>query len=191
MWCLASFNAFYSGVRSFWPVANASGFLLVSLSKTPRVDFCFQPQSLVASLDRKRLGQDRAKSNLGAYDLPTQDFTIEGCSTSGGLNIGGRPVIRWIGESAVSMRELLLAQDKKQIGPTAVEEAMALIECELTDQPRPANEIIAVLNQAGVKEATRNRAKSRLFFSRGRLLTEGDRRPQSCQETPQADHALD
>jgi hypothetical protein len=41
---------------------------------------------------------------------------------------------------------------------------MSLIESELTDQPRPASEIIAVLDQAGVSERTRDRARSGLVL---------------------------
>lgn len=41
---------------------------------------------------------------------------------------------------------------------------MELLQSELTDQPRPANEIIDVLDEAGISEKTRNRAKSRLML---------------------------
>lgn len=63
------------------------------------------------------------------------------------------------------MREILNDQGKKTGGPSALDEAMALLECELSEAPRPATEIIAELERAGVKEKTRYRAKTNLIVS--------------------------
>jgi hypothetical protein len=102
-----------------------------------------------------------AKHNISA-GIRSQSFAIE--SASEGTRISEIPRIRWTGESDISMITLLNLPNDGGSAGTALEKAMSLIESELTDQPRPANEIIAVLAEAGISEKTRNRAKSGLVF---------------------------
>jgi AAA domain-containing protein len=102
-----------------------------------------------------------AKHNISA-GIRSQSFAIE--SASEGTKISDIPRIRWTGESDINMVTLLNLPNDGGSADTVLDRAMNLIESELTDQPRPASEIIAVLNQAGVSARTTDRARSRLVL---------------------------
>jgi len=102
-----------------------------------------------------------AKHNISA-GIRSQSFAIE--SACEGLQISDIPRIRWTGESDISMITLLNLPNDGGTAGTALNDAMSLLESELTDQPRLSNEIIAVLADAGISEKTRNRAKSGLVL---------------------------
>jgi AAA domain len=101
-----------------------------------------------------------AKHNLSA-GIRSQSFAIE--SASGINRVSDIPRIRWTGESDVNMVELLNLPVERGHSSPALDKAMSLLESELTDQPRAAHEIIAVLDDAGVTEITRNRARRELM----------------------------
>jgi len=101
-----------------------------------------------------------AKHNLSA-GIRAQGFAIE--SASDVRHVSDTPRIRWTGESDVSMVELLNLPVERSNSSPALDKAMTLMESELTDQPRAAHEIIAVLDEAGVTEITRNRARRELM----------------------------
>lgn len=102
-----------------------------------------------------------AKHNLTA-GIRSQRFVIE--SATEGTRVSDIPRIKWTGEADVSMVELLNLPNERSKKPGAVDVAMTLLGSELTDQPRPAAEVIAVLEAAGVSEITRNRAKAGLLL---------------------------
>jgi hypothetical protein len=101
-----------------------------------------------------------AKHNLNA-GIRSQGFAIE--SAHEGMRLSDVPRIRWTGESDITMFELLNLP-KERSGGDALGKAMELLESELTDQPRPASEIIAVLDAAGVSESSRRRASKDLIL---------------------------
>jgi hypothetical protein len=92
-----------------------------------------------------------AKHNLTA-GIKAQGFAIE--SGGEGTRISNVPRIRWTGEADVSMFELLNLPVDRSAGSSALQTATTLLESELTDQPRPAEEIIAALTEAGISEKT-------------------------------------
>jgi hypothetical protein len=102
-----------------------------------------------------------AKHNISA-GIRSQSFAIE--SACEGLQISDIPRIRWTGESDISMITLLNLPNDGGTADTALDHATALLESQLTDQPRLSNEIISVLADAGISEKTRNRAKSGLVL---------------------------
>jgi hypothetical protein len=103
-----------------------------------------------------------AKHNISAGSR-SQSFAIE--SASEGTKISDIPRIRWTGESDISMVTLLNLPNDGGSGGTVLDRAMNLIESELTDQPRPASEIIAVLDKAGISERTIDRVRSGLVLN--------------------------
>lgn len=102
-----------------------------------------------------------AKHNISAA-IRSQSFAIE--TATEGTRVSDIPRIRWTGESDVNMIELLNLPPERSNNSPALDKALSLLESELTDQPRQAGEIIAVLDQAGVSEITRNRARKQLIF---------------------------
>jgi len=124
----------------------------------PRFVFAIMPDSRVSPPVHYLIC---AKHNITA-GIRSQSFAIE--SASEGSRISDIPRIRWTGESDINMITLLNLPNDGGSAGTALDKAMALLESELTDQPRPASEIIAVMDQAGISAKTRDRAKSGLVF---------------------------
>jgi AAA domain len=122
----------------------------------PRFVFAVMPDSRVAPPVHYLIC---AKHNISA-GIRSQSFAIEGACE--GSRISDIPRIRWTGESDISMITLLNLPNDGGTAGTALNDAMSLLESELTEQPRLAKEIIAVLADAGISEKTRNRAKSGL-----------------------------
>jgi hypothetical protein len=107
------------------------------------------------------------KTNLGSLDRPTMDFTIETRAVSGlNIAIDPPPVIRWLGESRVTMRELLERRTPKKPKEEATEEEVAtLLHGELLNQPRPASDIYRALEDMGIKKRRVEKAKALLILN--------------------------
>ena len=136
-------------------------------SGLPRVVLAAMTGKHDETLGRHRHHLVLGKSNLGALDIPTQDFVIEGRAREG-LTLGTDtiPIIHWLGESKVSMRELLENRQPKKADDGSLEETASLLQAELLDQPRPASDVIQALTKNGVKLRTLERAKALLMLNK-------------------------
>lgn len=95
------------------------------------------------------------------------DFVIESKPShpaKGGLSVGGPPVIKWLGESEVTM-DSLLTQPRHPKEQPLLEEIATQIEAELQKRDRPAADIIATLVRAGYAKRSIERAKAVLILT--------------------------
>ena len=107
-----------------------------------------------------------AKANIGDRNLPTQDFTIEGAKLAG-MKIGLQPQIRWLGQSKVTMTELLeKRKPRKPKEESTIEEVATLLHAELLSDRRPASDIYKALEDMGCKRRTIERARALLMLNK-------------------------
>jgi hypothetical protein len=108
-----------------------------------------------------------AKNNLASGNVVAYDFVIEGKpseGSKGGFSVSSTPVIKWLGESKVTMDSLMTQPRHPKEQPLA-EEIATVLAAELLDQPRPASDIIAVLSKAGYKRRNIESAKALLILN--------------------------
>ena len=108
-----------------------------------------------------------AKNNLASGSVVSYDFLIESKtsnSAKGGLIVGGPPVIKWLGESEVTM-DSLLTQPRHPKEQPLLEEIATQIEAELQKRDRPAADIIATLVRAGYAKRSIERAKALIILT--------------------------
>jgi hypothetical protein len=108
-----------------------------------------------------------AKNNLASGKVVTYDFAIESKPSDparGGLILGGPPVIKWLGESDVTM-DSLLTQPRHPKEQPLLDEIATQIEAELQKRDRPAADIIATLVRAGYAKRSIERAKALLILN--------------------------
>ena len=108
-----------------------------------------------------------AKNNLASGKVVTYDFVIEGKpgSACGGMTVSSTPVIKWLGESDVTM-DSLLTQPRHPKEQPLLEEIATQIEAELQKRDRPAADIIATLVRAGYAKRSIERAKALLILNK-------------------------
>jgi putative DNA primase/helicase len=100
-----------------------------------------------------------SKGNLAAAP-PALFYSVVG-------NDAGQPRIEWGGVAQFSADDLVA--DKRRGGSLAVEEAVAFLECELESGALPAVDLKTRAKEAGISEATLNRAKKKLGISPRRM----------------------
>jgi hypothetical protein len=117
--------------------------------------------------NRRVLAQ--VKSNVGPH-APSLAFTLEPVTLDAG---GGIETVRLIerGRSRFTGSELL---GEQQRGASKLEQAISLLQSELTDGPKPVKELQAKAAELGISETTLERAKDELGLQSDKLgLTEG------------------
>jgi AAA domain len=165
-WLYAAHFNKVSGKNLSSPLDKLSG--AKAWSGVPRIVLAIMRGTNVdAELGKPRHHLILGKANIGDRDIPTQDFTIQG-HTMKALRLDAQPRIKWLGESKVTMAELLeKRKPKKPKEESTVEEVCALLQAELQDQPRPASDIYKVLKDMGCGHRTVERARALLILNGG------------------------